>query len=255
MEQTAHGQAPAQESPCPATRVPPAARPHPPTLLEPFLPPHPKGSHPGLCPSVTLGEGLIYTDPVPRGTAGSATHTHPLKPPESATGTVLWCGKLPSRIWAAGGPWCICQRGQALLGSFHNHSGGRGTVRGRQKPQKLTLCPNPCSLCIPAPPALAWLAPAKPGFSPGMFVPVLCWGSFFMAGPHPRRSCGTQSQALCGPTILLTPASCRPWAAIPLAASPAFQVGRNHPASQDLHFCGPSSARSVKCLQPPGPFL
>nr|XP_051686730.1 uncharacterized protein LOC127482625 [Oryctolagus cuniculus] len=86
--------------------------------------------------------------------------------------------------------------------------------------------------------------PPLPSLVPrGMFVPVLCWGSFFMAGPHPRRSCGTQSQALCGPTILLTPASCRPWAAIPLAAFPAFQVGRNHPASQDLHFCGPSSAR------------
>nr|XP_051685640.1 uncharacterized protein LOC108175467 isoform X1 [Oryctolagus cuniculus] len=86
--------------------------------------------------------------------------------------------------------------------------------------------------------------PPLPSLVPrGMFVPVLCWGSFFMAGPHPRRSCGTQSQALCRPTILLTPASCRPWAAIPLAAFPAFQVGRNHPASQDLHFCGPSSAR------------
>ncbi|XP_069919927.1 uncharacterized protein [Oryctolagus cuniculus] len=86
--------------------------------------------------------------------------------------------------------------------------------------------------------------PPLPSLVPrGMFVPVLCWGSFFMAGPHPRQSCGTQSQALCGPTILLTPASCRPWAAIPLATFLAFQVGRNHPASQDLHFCGPSSAR------------
>nr|XP_051696609.1 uncharacterized protein LOC103346492 [Oryctolagus cuniculus] len=68
-------------------------------------------------------------------------------------------------------------------------------------------------------------------------------GEFFHGGASSSTKLWDSEPGSVWPDDPADPASCRPWAAIPLAAFPAFQVGRNHPASQDLHFCGPSSAR------------